>query len=209
MPQDLGTMYRWRNWTPEQREQILNERRKRNHPDHIPAHIVSDSTTYYMVTAACYEHNLVIGHSDQRLADFSLDLCTLLYQNVEQVFAWVVLANHYHVLVDSTDVLALLKLLGRLHGRTSYQWNLQDSSQGRRVWCNACETMMKSEGHFYSSINYILNNPVHHGYCEKWTDWPFSNASDYLEQVGRVVALARWRSYPIYDYGAKWDPPGL
>jgi len=209
MPQDPASMYRWRSWTPNEREQILNERRARHHPEHSPAHIASDSTTYYMITAACYEHQPVIGHSDKRLADFSLDLCSLLNENVRQMFAWVVLANHYHVLVDATDVLALLNLLGRLHGRTSYYWNLQDSSQGRRVWYNACETVMKSEGHFYASINYILNNPVHHGYCEKWTDWPFSSVHDYLENVGRELALARWRSYPLYDYGANWDPPGL
>ena len=209
MPQDPSTMYRWRRWSPQERQQILKERRDRGNPDHSPLHIASETTTYYMITAACFEHQPIIGVSDQRLADFSFDLCSLLNENARQLFSWVVLPNHYHVLVDSIDILALLKLVGRLHGRSSYEWNRESGMRGRRVWCNACETMMKSDRHFYASVNYVLNNPVHHGYCEKWTDWPFSNASEYLEQVGRDVALARWRSYPLYDYGASWDPSEL
>ena len=208
MTQDPLTMYRWRRWTQQERVQILKERRERGNPDHSPAHIASE-TTYYMITAACYEHQNVIGLLDRRLADFSFDLCRLFHETARQLIAWVVLPNHYHVNVDSIDILALLKQIGRLHGRTSYVWNVESGMQGRRVWCNACETVMKSEGHFYASINYVLNNPVHHGYCEKWTDWPFSNAIDYLEQMGRDAALARWRSYPLYDYGASWDPPEL
>jgi putative transposase len=209
MPQDPTSMYRWRRWTPEQREQVLKERRAKNHPDHSPAHVCSDLTTYYLITAACYEHQPHIGYSDQRLAAFCDELCCLFRKSTRQLFEWVVLPNHYHALVDSTDILGLLKCLGQLHGRSSYEWNAQEISRGRRVWCNACETAMKSEGHFYASINYVLNNPVHHRYCEKWTDWPFSSVHDYLARVGRDLALARWRSFPLYDYGATWDPPQL
>ena len=209
MNQDPEMMYRWRQWSPQEREQILEERRVRRNPEHSPPHFASETTSYYMITAACYEHQPIIGISDQRLADFSFDLCQLLHENARQVFAWVVLPNHYHVLVDTIDILAFLKHVGRLHGRTSYAWNNESGKQGRRVWCNACETMMKSEGHFFASVNYIMNNPVRHDYCKKWIDWPFSNANEYLEQVGREVALARWRSYPLHEYGATWDPPEL
>ncbi len=202
-------MYRWRSWTPEQREQILRDRLQRNQPCHSPNHIESDRTTYYMVTVACFEHQPVIGFSDERLASFSSRLCDVLQEHCQTVFAWVVLPNHYHVLVDAPMLNRTFKELGLLHGRTSFEWNGEENSRGRQIWCNAAETAMKSEGHFYASINYVLNNPVHHGYCEQWTDWPFSNAAAYIDDVGREQAIRRWRAYPLYDYGQKWDPPEL
>ena len=81
--------------------------------------------------------------------------------------------------------------------------------RGRQVWCKAAETAMKSEGHFFATLNYVLNNPVHHGYCKKWPDWPYSSANDYLEHMGRERALSIWQSYPLYGYGQSWDPPEL
>ena len=64
---------------------------------------------------------------------------------------------------------------------------------------------MKSERHFYASLNYVLHNPVHHKYCERWQDWQCSNAKEYLEQTGKEKAAEIWREYPILDYGKNWD----
>ena len=119
------------------------------------------------------------------------------------------LPNHYHVLVDTPDIETLLHVLGQLHGRNSFYWNGEEDKRGRQVWCNAAETVMKSEGHFYASFNYVLHNAVHHGYVENWTEWPYCNAEQYLENVGREKALQIWKSYPLYDYGQTWDQPEL
>ncbi len=206
MPQDPKTMYRWRQWTPEQRKAILTERRQRKHPSHSPAHIVSDHTSIYLITAACFEHAQVVGKSDDRLASFSSQLIEFMQIHCRTIFAWVVLPNHYHVLCDLIDIHSMFEELGKLHGRTSFEWNGEDGKRGRQTWCKATETAMKSEGHFYASRNYVLHNPVHHGYCAKWTEWPFSSAAEYLESIGRQQAIRFWQSYRLYDYGKDWDP---
>jgi putative transposase len=54
-----------------------------------------------------------------------------------------------------------------------------------------------------------LHNAVRHGYVERWQDWPYSNATHYLAEVGREEAERRWREYPVLDYGNDWDPPEL
>jgi putative transposase len=209
MPQEPSTMYRWRKMTPQQRAEVFQERIQHSRPCHSIPHATSDTTTYYMVTAACFEHKAIIGYSPDRMRHFENDLVELLNDHCHQVFAWAVLPNHYHVLIDCPDITALLRVLGQLHGRNSFYWNGEENQRGRQVWCNAAETAMKSEGHYYASLNYVLHNAVHHGYVAKWTEWPYCNAQLYLEALGREKALQIWNSYPLYDYGKDWDPPGF
>ena len=68
---------------------------------------------------------------------------------------------------------------------------------------------MKSERHFWATVNYVLHNAVRHGYVERWQDWPYSSAAQYLAEVGREEVEHRWHQYPLLDYGADWDPPEL
>jgi putative transposase len=205
MPREPNTLYRWRKMTEEQRRETLVERRQQDRPWHSVPHRSDETRTIYMITAACFEHAPVIGESPERMAKFEADLVGLMDELCLQTFAWTVLPNHYHVLVQTRDVDGLLKSLGKLHGRNSFYWNVEDDARGRQVWCNAAETVMKSERHFYASMNYVLHNAVKHGYARKWTDWPFCNASEYLESVGREKALQIWKSYPNDD-GNAWDP---
>ena len=64
---------------------------------------------------------------------------------------------------------------------------------------------MKSERHFWATINYIHNNPVKHGYAARWQDWPFGNARDYLDEFGRDEAERVWNEYPVGVYGSGWE----
>lgn len=199
-------MYLWRQLTPEQRAAVLEERKSQRRPWHSPPHFAGE-TGLYLITAACYEHRDVIGHSPARMADFERQLLGVLHERCESVFTWNVLPNHYHALVRAADVKALLKNLGQLHGRTSYTWNGEEDRRGRQVWFNAVETAIKSERHFWATMNYVLHNAVHHGYVLRWQDWPFCNTTEYLAEVGRAEAERRWHEYPVLDYGKDWDPP--
>ena len=82
-------------------------------------------------------------------------------------------------------------------------------ARGRQVWHRAAETEMKSERHFWATLNYVLHNAVRHGYVDRWQDWPYSSASQYLADVGHQESERRWHEYPILGYGNDWDPPEL
>ncbi len=200
--------YRWRQMTDEQRQATLEDRRRHKRPWHSPPHYESDSKLY-LITATCFEHQPIIGLAPDRMSQFESDLLATMAEFCPEIFAWNVLPNHYHVLVHAPDIKALLKRLGQLHGRTSFEWNGAEDKRGRQVFCNAVETGMKSDGHFWATLNYVLNNAVHHRYVTKWQDWPYSNWREYLEETGRDECLRRWRNYPIDRYGATWDPPSL
>ncbi len=116
-------MYRWRTWTEEQRQIIYRERFERNYPHHSPAHLVSDHTSIYLVTAACYEHRPLIGATEQRIVDFTLQLYDLIHARSRFVFAWVVLPNHYHFLADIPDLFGMLGPLVKIMGDIfSMEW---------------------------------------------------------------------------------------
>ena len=143
------------------------------------------------------------------MEDFAANLLNSLAGCVERVIAWCLLPNHYHVLVQTDNVLRVLWELGRLHGRTAHAWNGEESKRGRQVFHRAVERAMRSDGHFWATLNYVQHNPVHHGYVQLWTDWPWSSAREYLAAVGRQEAERRWRAHPVRDYGKAWDAPEL
>ena len=122
---------------------------------------------------------------------------------------WCVLPNHWHALVRTDALRAVVQRVGRLHGRTSHLWNGEDDARGRTCWHRCADRRMRNEAHVHATVNYIMNNPVHHGYVSRWQDWPYSNANDYLQHVGEEEAARRWRDYPINDYGKGWDDSEL
>ena len=121
------------------------------------------------------------------------------------MYAWCILPNHYHTVVKTDRIRELRHALGLFHGRSSFQWNEEDDSRRRKVWHNCFERPIKSERHFWATLNYVHHNPVHHGYVDRWQDWPWSSAGHFLNAVGRSHALNLWLKYPILDYGKKWD----
>jgi putative transposase len=201
--------YRWRQLTPEQRDALLAWRKAHKYPWHSPPHRTDLGGLHFHITAACFEHRPYIGRSPARMDAFSRDLLTLLAARSTETVAWCVLPNHYHVLIETPDIAGLLHALGRLHGRTSYTWNSEEITRGRQVFFRAVERAMRSDRHFWATMNYVHHNPVHHGYVERWTDWPWSSATEFLARTDPEEAKRLWREHPLDDYGQGWDDPAL
>lgn len=197
--------YRWRQFTPRQREEVLARRKLQGRPWHSPPHRPNFGQLHFHITAACFEHQPHIGHSPERMDAFARDLLAVFAAHASQTFAWCVLPNHYHALVEVPDILGLLRELGLLHGRTSHAWNGEENTRGRKVFFRAVERAMRTERHYWASLNYVHHNPVHHGYVARWTDWPWSSAAGYLAQTDPDEAKRIWHEHPLGDYGKGWD----
>ncbi|MBP6824169.1 MAG: transposase [Acidobacteria bacterium] len=198
-------MYDYRKMTLEQQQELVEYRRQHHRPWHSPPHWDYEGERQFLISAACFEHTHIIGATLERMAKCESDLLELHQQYCSEIYAWCLLPNHYHWLVKTDRITELLKELGKFHGRSSYFWNGEDGRRGRQVWHNSFERQIKSHRHFWASVNYVHNNPVHHGYVETWQDWPWSSAREFIERVGRERALEIWRAYPVLDYGKKWD----
>jgi putative transposase len=165
---------------------------------HRPPHIYINDT-WYIITASTlnWTHYLTTDNHlrgwveaiQELIEDFGISLC-----------AWVVLRNHYHLLLKSRVGDGVGKFIGRLNGRTSYEFNLIDNTKGRRVWYNYWDTCIRSEADYWTRFNYIHNNPVKHGYIQHPADWEFSSYRYYLRTKGEEWLADCWQRYPVIDY---------
>jgi putative transposase len=196
-------MYDYRRMTPKQQQALMAERNRRGYPWHSPPHVPAPEG-FRIITGACYEHRELLAAPD-RLAWFEQQLLEAINKLGSICAAWCVLPNHYHILVKVDSVRGLSKGLGQLHGRTSFEMNRADDARGRKVWYRCQDRAMRSERHYFVTMNYIHNNPVKHGYVPKWQKWPYSSVHWYLEHRGRDWLLDAWRESPVLNYGDTWD----
>ena len=124
--------YLWRQLNEKRRAELLAWRKTRGYPWHSPPHRPNFGHLRFLISASCFEHRHYIGHSPERMDNFSRDLLAMLAAHADQMFAWCVLPNHYHALVETSDVKALLRELGLLHGRTAHTWNGEEQDAGEK-----------------------------------------------------------------------------
>ncbi|MFP4380245.1 MAG: REP-associated tyrosine transposase [Candidatus Sumerlaeia bacterium] len=196
-------MYEYRKLSKKQRAELLYQRRKREHPLHAPPHF-AEADGFHLISAACYEHQAFLKSSARR-DFFEEQLLSFLTEVPEaDVRAWVILPNHYHLLV-SIRMALLGPLLNRLHSGTATQWNREDSTQGRKVWHRYSDRKIRSERHFYATVNYIHGNPVKHGWVQDASLWDWSSLPIWMGEYGRDCLVKQWKDYPVDGYGEGWD----
>ena len=198
-------MYEWRKMSDEEKAKTLKERKARKVSWHAPPRWEYEGQVRFILTAACYEHKPIISYSRSRMAECEAEILEACNELQATVYAWCVLPNHYYLLIQTDKIKELQIQLGKFHGSSSFRWNNEENLRGRKVWYRSFERQMKSNRHFWASLNYVHNNPVHHGCVQKWQDWEFSSANRFLERFGREKTTEIWREYPTLDYGKDWD----
>ncbi|PYK60819.1 MAG: hypothetical protein DME21_10750, partial [Verrucomicrobia bacterium] len=77
------------------------------------------------------EHRHYIGQNGERMQTFCDALLGVFAKRQALIHAWCVLPNHYHALIETREILAVLADLGRMHGRLSFEWNGEELTRGR------------------------------------------------------------------------------
>ena len=167
-------------------------------PDHHPPHVYADET-WYMITASTLNHAPFL--SNDQAKELVRDKLQELVQIYEMSLrAWVILNNHYHLLLKTNIGGDLSRFIGRLHGNTSRQLNLHEDALGRQIWHNYWDTFIRTEADLWTRFNYIHQNPVKHGYVDNLEDWPFSSYHYYLGEKGAEWIQDCWERYPVSDH---------
>jgi putative DNA methylase len=93
-----------------------------------------------------------------------------------RLHAWVVMPNHTHSLMTRFESYELQDILHSLKSYTAHEANKLLHRTGQFWIEDYFDRYMRNEEHFSKTVEYIENNPVKAGLCEKPSDWRFSSA---------------------------------
>ena len=170
---------------------------------HHPPHILLDDT-WYQITASTYQNRPVLASPESKQLAGDL-LQTLINEFGFRLKAWVILNNHYHLLLKSKRGVDLPLFIRRYHGRISFDLNRKENVRDRQVWHNYWDTCIRDEAGFWMRFNYIHHNPVKHGYVSRMEDWPYSSYNYYLKAKGAEWLADVLRRYPVVDFTDYFD----
>ena len=198
-------MYDYRRLTTEQQVEVVAHRVSRGLPWHKPPH-PDYGSGWYFITAACYEHQHYFREPNE-LTALQRRLFEALAEAHCECGGWVVLPNHYHLLIKLTDIKlsGFGRAIGKVHGRSALYANRRDAAPGRHVWYKFSDRKIRSERHFWACLHYIIKNPVKHGHVDEPLDWPWSCVDERVAEHGSAWLESLCRDFPLKTFGDGWD----
>jgi len=167
----------------------------KRHP-HTPVHLFLDDTPYF-ITGAIYEK--------RRLLE-SAEIKQLLLKQINEYFKkfewalhhWVILDNHYHLMGKSKLGKDMTRIMQGIHGSTSKP--IQEATGAfTPIWWNYWDYCPRDDRDYFIRLNYLLWNPVKHGYVKRLEDYLFSSYHQLLAAEGAAAMNERFQRYPEYQ----------
>ena len=114
--------------------------------------------------------------------------------------AWAVLSNHYHVVAHSPrgSGETLGPRLKKLHSLATKRINREDGAPGRtRLWQNFRETHLTFQHSYLARLNYVHQNPKHHGVVPVASQWKWCSAAAFKRAVTPARRTANDGAMPV------------
>lgn len=165
---------------------------------HIPLHLYFDKGIYFVTSSTIKKERFFNNDFKLSLLKERLEISINKYKI--KMYAWVLLANHYHLLFYLGKGISLISFIKFINGGSSYDLNKLEKSQGRKIWWNYWDRCIRGETDFYKRFNYIHRNPVKHGYVKSNSDYNFSSYSYYKNKYGTDFLLDIEERYSILDF---------
>jgi putative transposase len=162
---------------------------------HTPIHLFSDNAPYF-ITAAIYNKRPLL--SDEQIKAKLLDLIKTCFQEKKWLLEhWVILDNHYHLLVHSDKGEHLPKIIQNIHAQSGFLISKRTNCE-KPIWWNYWDYCPRDATDYLIRLNYLINNPIKHGYVTNLNDYPFSSFKSYLEKIGRTNLIKQFQENPEY-----------
>jgi len=130
--------------------------------EYHPPHIYLEAGTYFITASTLDKKNVFNSEQKKELLKVTSKNAAKRYEI--ELYAWVILSNHYHLLLKTQDKQGIYKFIKSLHGKSALELNKLDGTLGRQVWYNYWDRCPRGEKDFYTFFNYIHINPIKHGY---------------------------------------------
>ena len=159
---------------------------------HTPAHLLLDDTPYFITGAVKHRRRLL--QDDALKQEFLRCLRQTCLNHAWELQHWVILDNHYHLLAKSGPGHLLPRLVKELHSRSAHFIRAASDCE-LPVWWNYWDYCPRDEPDYYRHLNYLLYNPVKHGYVTDLKDYPFSSFHAWMDRLGREGLIKQFRSH--------------
>jgi len=121
-----------------------------------------------------------------------------LLARTASVFRWTchaycLMTTHYHLLLETTQE-SLSGGMQRLNGVYAQGFNRRHSRKGHVFEERFSAYVIDTDEHFVAACQYVLQNPVRGGLCDRADDWSWSGGLVCVEElVKRSGSHALWR----------------
>ncbi|MCP4351953.1 MAG: hypothetical protein GY795_41350 [Desulfobacterales bacterium] len=162
---------------------------------HTPVHVFADNTPYF-ITGAIYLKRPLL--SDSEIKQRLLKLIQGYFDEYGwELHHWVILDNHYHIIGKSRkgkDLSAIMKNIHWASGSSVHK----ATGGAKPIWWNYWDYCPRDEKDYMTRLNYLLNNPVKHGYTNNLKDYLFSSFHKIYSEFGREKLARQFREYSDY-----------
>ncbi|WP_207680392.1 REP-associated tyrosine transposase [Desulfonema magnum] len=162
---------------------------------HTPAHLFIDDTSYF-ITGAIYRKRPLLNSPSLKLGLFEL-FQGYFDKHGWELHHWVILDNHYHLIGRSRKGKDLSAIMRNVHILSAKEIHKATCCE-KPVWWNYWDYCPRNEKEHMTRANYLLFNPVRHGYVRSLHDYPFSGFHKLYTEHGREALVRQFREYPDY-----------
>ncbi|RLG81399.1 MAG: hypothetical protein DRO40_09720 [Thermoprotei archaeon] len=173
---------------------------------HRPPHIYQDNT-FYFITARTIKKNRFFNTIKKKEILFRI-LGDVLKKYGWQLYTWVILDNHYHLISKIKEGEDLKFFIKDFHSLSAKDLNRLENKQGRKIWYQYWDYRIRNEKDFYLHFNYIHHNPVKHDYVkiqDEVLNYPFCSYKQWVDKKGGEWMSDCFRRYPIIDFTVGGD----
>lgn len=112
---------------------------------------------------------------------------SIIHEDMElSIIAYCIMDNHVHLLLKTSDD-NLEILMKRLNIKYAIYYNKLENRYGHVFQDRFKSEAVENEKYFFGVLRYIHNNPIKAGIVMDISDYPWSSATDYLNNNSNII----------------------
>jgi len=152
------------------------------------------NASYHIYNHAVGTENLFKSHENYL---FFLNKYDQHLSTVFKTFAYCLMPNHFHLLIQVRDEYTLSSLIAKPEDKIDFHkfimqklsnflngyakaFNKQHSRRGALFIDYTKRKEITNNSYFTRVVNYIHQNPIHHGFCKEASEWEYSSFNSMI-----------------------------
>lgn len=149
--------------------------------EHNPPHHFKENS-YYFLTGGTYLKKPYFNTDDKKKILFTV-ITKFMEIYEAKLVCYSIMNNHYHIIFLIKNAHEIPEMVRKIHSKSAVllkkQWSLDKHSN--KIWYNYWDTTIRNERMLYQFVNYVIYNPLKHGYVKDITDYEFTSYHWYKE----------------------------